>query len=105
MAAEWRTRVFVSQPLDDFVLDPGARIAFDLHANINGGYNEHQWMIDLPAGEYDIHFLYRVDRDTEWHDFLAKRSRFAALTPIWHGTVQSNTIQFTVIDAQTENAK
>ena len=95
-AAEWRTRVIGSEPLDDFVLNPGARIAFDLHASINGGCNDHRWMIDLPAGTFDVHFMYRVDRDTEWYDFLAKRSRFAALTPIWRGEVQSNTIQFTV---------
>jgi len=104
-AAEWRTRVFISEPLDDFVLNPGARIAFDLYANINGGCNEHRWMIDLPAGKYDVHFVYCVDRDTEWYDFLAKRSRFAALTPIWRGSIQSNTIPFTVIAAAREDAK
>lgn len=62
-------------------------------------------MIDLPTGKYNVHFVYRVDRDAEWYDFLAKRSRFAALIPIWRGEVQSNTIRFAVMDAETENAK
>ncbi|MBW3599316.1 MAG: hypothetical protein KY475_18865, partial [Planctomycetes bacterium] len=79
-AAEWRTRVFVSQPLDDFVLNPGDRISFDLHANINADSQGNRWFIDLPAGTYDVHFAYRVERDTDWYDFLAKRSRFASLT-------------------------
>jgi hypothetical protein len=104
-SAEWRTRILVSEPLDDFVLDPGARIAFDLYAKINVDSKEHRWVIDLPAGTYYVHFVYNVDRDTDWYDFLAKRSRFAALTPIWRGSVQSNTISFTVADPQTKNSK
>ncbi|TWU43625.1 hypothetical protein Poly51_62800 [Rubripirellula tenax] len=103
--AAWRTRVFAAEPLDDFVLNPGARIAFDLYANVNGRCDEHRWMIDLPAGTYNVHFAYSVDRDTEWYDFLAKRSRFAALTPIWRGSIESNTIPFTVTAAVREDAK
>ncbi|PQO40345.1 hypothetical protein C5Y96_01890 [Blastopirellula marina] len=104
IVAQWRTRFLITVPLDDFVLDPDARIAFDLYANINGSYDQARWMIDLPTGTYNVHFAYRVDRDTKWYDFLAKRSRFAALTPIWRGEVQSNTIPFTVSADHTKNA-
>ncbi|XZE44078.1 hypothetical protein SH467x_003665 [Pirellulaceae bacterium SH467] len=104
-AEEWRTRYRASQPLDDFVMNPGARIAFDLYANINTDSAEHRWVIDLPTGEYSVYYSYRVEQDTEWYDFLAKRSRFAALTPIWRGVIQSNTIRFGVTDAKTENTK
>jgi hypothetical protein len=54
---------------------------------------------------YDVHFGYRVDRETDWYDLLAKRSRFASLTPIWRGSVESNTIRFIVTDDSRENAK
>jgi hypothetical protein len=87
----------VSGPLDDFVLNPNARIAFDLVANINETNPTQRWSIELPQGTYHVHYAYHVDRDTEWYDFLAKRSRFTAITPIWRGTVRSNTIRF---DAQ-----
>jgi hypothetical protein len=96
---QWLTRVFVSGPLDDFVLNPGDRISFDLHAGINADSQDHRWFIHLPAGTYDVHFVYHVDRDTDWYDFLKKRSRFASLTPVWRGSVESNTIRFTVTDA------
>ena len=102
---QWLTRVLVSEPLDDFVLNPRDRISFDLYANINADSQDHRWFIDLPAGMYDVHFVYRVDRETEWYDFLAKRSRFASLTPIWRGSVESNTIRFAVTDHRRENAK
>lgn len=97
--AEWKTRFIVSEPLDDFVLVPGARIAFDLHANINVEGTEYRWFIDIPAGTYAVHFVYQVDRQTDWYDFLAKRSRFAAMTAIWRGSVKSNAIPFSVLPA------
>ena len=100
---QWRTRFLASEPLDDFVLNPGARIAFDLYANINAGTDCHRWGIDLPTGEYDVHYSYHIDRDAEWYDYLAKRSRFTAMTPIWRGSVQSNTIPFRI--TQTRDAK
>jgi hypothetical protein len=102
---EWGTRLLVSEPMDDFVLNPRDRISFDLDAGINADDRSHRWVIDLPVGTYDVRFVYRVDRESDWYDFLAKRSRFAALTPIWRGSVQSNTIRFTVIDAEREDAK
>lgn len=104
-SGEWGTRYLGSEPLDDFVLNPHDRISFDLYANINANRQDHRWVIDLPAGTYDVHFAYCVDRETDWHDFLGKRSRFAALTPIWRGSVRSNSIRFAVIDAQRQDAK
>ena len=97
--AEWKTGCLVSEPLDDFVLNPGARIAFDLYANINPDADDHRWGINLPVGKYNVHYSYCVERDTDWYDFLARRSRFAALTPIWRGSVQSDTIPFSVMQA------
>lgn len=93
---QWRARFLATEPLDDFVLQPGARIAFDLYACINTDTKQHRWVIDLPKGEYTVQYSYRVDRDTEWYDFLSKRSRFAAMTQIWRGSIQSNAIPFRV---------
>ena len=95
--AEWQTRFLISKPVDDFVLNPGDRISFNLHAHINADSQEHHWVIDLPAGEYVVHFHYHIDRETDWYDVLQKRSRFVDMTPIWRGSVQSNTIPLTVI--------
>lgn len=96
-APEWVTRELRTEPLDDFVLTPGARIAFDLHANINGIRRVDRWSIELMSGEYLVHFGYRVDRDTEWYDYLAKRSRFAAMTRVWRGEVRSNVVRYAVV--------
>ncbi len=61
------TRVLISTPLDDFVLTPKSRIAFDLLANINPVPTaESLWNIILPNGEYSVKYLYHVDRDTDW---------------------------------------
>lgn len=93
--AEWGARTLMTKPLDDFVLTPRARIAFDLYANINNsGSDIERWNIELQPGRYQVHYLYKVSRDTEWYDFLQKRSRFVEITPIWQGTVRSNTIEF-----------
>lgn len=106
LVAEWGKRVLMSTPLDDFVLAPYARIAFDLYADINcnttkGGF----WSISVPNGEYAVRYVYHVDRDTDWYDFLAKRSRFAGMTPIWRGTQESNAVRLTVSDAESDIAK
>ena len=91
--ARFGTQIMGSFPIDDFVLNRYQRIMFDLNVNVDGTYGEAGvWRIDLPAGRYRLTFVYHIDRDTEWFDFLAKRSRFAAITPIWRGTVRSNTI-------------
>jgi hypothetical protein len=100
IVAEWETQTLGSTPLDDFVLNPGARIAFDLYANINVKISELEWTINLPAGQFDVQFVYKVDRNTDWYDYLAKRSRFAAVTPVWRGVVTSNRIPFTVVDRE-----
>lgn len=97
-AANWVTSILTIEPLDDFVLNPGTRIAFDLIAGINAAREKHRWRIDLASGTYDVHFTYEVDRDRDWYDFLAKRSRFAAITPIWRGSIRSNAIPFRVAE-------
>jgi hypothetical protein len=106
LAAEWGTRFLVSAPLDDFVLAPKSRIAFDLYASINPEPSaEALWNILLPNGDYSVKFEYHVDRDTDWYDFLAKRSRFAGITPIWRGTQISNSVSITITDGNSVAAK
>ena len=94
--AELCSRFHVSEPFDDFVLAPGARIAFDLRGFVNCDSDyERQWTINMPVGTCRARFRYRVDDKCEWYDFLAKRSRFAAITPPWNGTIESEAIEFT----------
>ncbi|PQO40930.1 hypothetical protein [Blastopirellula marina] len=94
----WLTSILAIAPLDDFVLRPYDRISFDLPSNINVAPETSLWWIELPPGEYDVHFLYHVERDTNWYDFLRKRSRFADVTPIWRGRLQSNVVRYVVGD-------
>lgn len=94
----WLTRILAIIPLDDFVLRPFDRISFDLSSSINVAPETSLWWIELPPGEYDVCFLYHVDRDTKWYDFLRKRSRFADVTPIWRGRMQSNVVRYVVHD-------
>jgi len=92
---EWRTRVIGSVPVDDFVLAPKARIAFDLMAFVNCEPTPvRRWSIELPIGKHFAKFVYQISRECDWYDYLAKRSRFAHMTPPWNGTVESNTIEF-----------
>jgi hypothetical protein len=93
--AEWCTSRLEQKPLDDFVLNPRARIAFDLYANINHCDGESsKWFIELPRGRYLVRYVYHVEKDADWYDFLQKRSRFVDMTPIWKGAVRSNSIDF-----------
>lgn len=104
--AEWKTRTTASTPLDDFVLNPDARIAFDLKAHINIEPDlKNRWAIQLPAGPINAHFVFNVDADIERYDFLAKRSRLAAITKPWGGSVRSNLVQFTVTVAGSSPQK
>lgn len=90
-------RILGSFPIDDFVLNPNQRITFDVDINVNGIRDgESVWRVDLEPGNYCLTFVYEMAEETEWYDFLAKRSRFAALTPIWRGTVRSNKIELVV---------
>ncbi|TWT81671.1 hypothetical protein CA13_31240 [Planctomycetes bacterium CA13] len=92
---EWRSRYLVSEPLDDFVLSPGARIAFDLRGYVNGASDtDRRWTINMPVGDCRARFHYYVDDKRDWYDFLAKRSRFAAMTSPWNGTIESDAIEF-----------
>ena len=105
-AAEWGTSVLLSVPLDDFVITPNSRIAFDLLATINPqSTTESLWNIFLPNGEYSVKYEHHVDRDTDWYDFLAKRSRFAGKTPIWRGTRESNAVTFTISQGTVNTSK
>ena len=95
--AEWQTRLLVTKPLDDFVLAPQARIAFDLRGYVNcepAPDPDRLWVIALPVGACRARFRFHVSDKRDWYDFLAKRSRFAAITPPWNGTVESNTVEF-----------
>jgi len=102
--AEWTTYSLVSSPLDEFVLTQGARIAFDLKAHINIKPDldlECRWAIQLPLGPTNAQYVFDVDPDIERYDFLKKRSRFAAITKPWGGSLKSNVVQFTVAVAET----
>lgn len=106
IAAEWRTSVLISASLDDFVLAPNSRIAFDLRANINPeSTTEGPWSILLPDGDYLVKYVYHVDRDTDWYDSLGKRSRLAGITPIWRGTQESNAVNITIANGRVDTAK
>ena len=90
----WRTGRLVSEPLDDFVLTPNARISFDLIAYVNAPPDINpRWKATLPLGKLIAQYKYHVDDERGWYDFLAKRSRFAAITPPWNGTAKSNRIE------------
>lgn len=104
---EWGTQIMGSCPLDDFVLTPSSRIAFDVKAHINqepGADSNPRWAIQLPVGTLNAQFVYTVNPDLERLDFLAKRSRFAAMTKPWGGSVKSNVVQFTVTEPSGEQA-
>jgi hypothetical protein len=95
--AEWTTRRLVSEPQDEFVLRPSDRIAFDLQAVINiAATAEVRWAIHLPPGEYDVQYSYWVRPDLERYDYLAKGSRFAAMTKPWGGEAVSNIVHVVV---------
>lgn len=99
--AEWKTRSLATTPLDEFVLNPGDRISFDLKAwtNIEPDH-ERRWTIQLPAGQLAAQYHFHVEPDIERYDYLARRSRFAAITKPWGGSLESNAVQFIV--PQTE---
>lgn len=91
---EWKTSMLISAPLDDFVLQPELRIAFDLQVLVEqDGMSQYSWSIQLPAGQLRARYRYHVDDQRDWYDFLAKRSRFASVTKPWNGTIESNTIE------------
>jgi len=92
--------MLISSPLDDFVLNPDGRIAFDLSARINvepESNLKRRWSIQLPVGEaLHVCYIFEVAPDRDWYDFLAKRSRFVAITKQWRGMVQSSTVPLTI---------
>lgn len=93
--AEWRTAYLSITPLDEFVLRPGDRIAFDLETPDKlPPAREHDWTIQLPPGRMSVRYVYEVEADKKRYDFLAKGSRFAAITKFWGGRVESPMIEF-----------
>ena len=93
--AEWGSRYISIRPLDEFVLRPRDRIAFDLEVlDYLPSDREHDWTIQLPPGRVNVQYVYEVDADKKRYDFLAKRSRFAAITKFWGGRVESPMIGF-----------
>lgn len=72
------TPFFGQFPQDDFVLSPSQQIMFDLIPHVNPeSRHSIPWSIELESGAYLVHYEYHVDRETDWYDFLAKRSRFS----------------------------
>jgi hypothetical protein len=95
--AEWKTQFLVSAPVDEFVLNRDSRIAFDLKAHINTDSDEkHRWTARIGSGEINAHYMFEVQPDIKRYDFLAKGSRFAAITKPWSGSLKSNAVQFSI---------
>ncbi len=90
---EWTTRYLVTEPRDEFVLNPDDRIAFDLLARVNASAENNRWTIRLPPAEYEVRYVFKVDSGAARYDYLGKGSRFADLTPPWVGAVESNAVR------------
>jgi hypothetical protein len=91
--AEWTTRYLVTEPRDEFVLNPDDRIAFDLLACVNASAENNRWTIRLSPAEYEVRYVFEVDPGEARYDYLGKGSRFADLTPPWVGAVESNPVR------------
>jgi hypothetical protein len=95
--AEWMTRFLVSgEPLDEFVLRPNLRIAFDLKADINiESDSERRWTVALPKGRICAQYLLDAKPDMERWELRVKGSRVPATAKPWCGLVKSNVVEFT----------
>ncbi|QDV18198.1 hypothetical protein Pan153_28550 [Gimesia panareensis] len=92
---QWRAGYLVIAPGDEFVLRERDRIAFDLTVPLDSQPTSEQiWTLKLPPGRLRVRYVYEVNADKERYDFLAKRSRFAAITKFWGGRVESPSIDF-----------
>ncbi len=92
---QWRAGYLVIAPGDEFVLREGDRIAFDLTVPLDSQPTSEQiWSLKLPSGRLKVRYVYEVNADKERYDFLAKRSRFAAITQFWGGRVESTVVDF-----------
>ncbi|MBI3408230.1 MAG: hypothetical protein HY040_07725 [Planctomycetes bacterium] len=98
-APEWTTRYLVTEPQDEFVLNPDDRIAFDLVARVNASIEIYRWTLQLAPAEYDVRYIYEVDSGKARYDYLGKGSRFADLTPPLVGTVESNAVRVSLAAA------
>ena len=92
-APEWTARYLVTEPRDEFVLNPDDRIAFDLLACVNASAESSRWTIRLPRAEYEVRYVFEVDPGAARYDYLGKGSRFADMTPPWVGAAESNTVR------------
>jgi hypothetical protein len=90
---EWTIRYLVTEPRDEFVLNPDDRIAFDLLAWINAFDENDRWTIRLPPAEYEVYYVFEVTPGGARYDYLGKGSRFADMTPPWVGAVESNAVK------------
>jgi hypothetical protein len=95
--AEWRTRLLVSgEPLDEFVLRPDSRIAFDLKAGINiEPDTERRWTVTLPPGRISAQYLLDAKPGMERWEQRVRGSRMAASAKPWRGMLRSNVVEFT----------
>ncbi len=94
---EWSTRYLVTEPRDEFVLNPDDRIAFDLKVHTGVEPNQVQrWAIRLSPDEYDVSHVYSVEPNDQRSDYLGKGSRFADITPPWIGAVSSSVLHMVV---------
>lgn len=93
---EWQAQNLIMAPRDEFVLNPGDCIAFDLVVKVSASSEESRWTIQLSPGEYDVRYIFAVAPDEARYDYLGKGSRFADMTPPWVGRVESNTVRVRV---------
>ncbi|MEQ9070441.1 MAG: hypothetical protein RLO18_27150, partial [Gimesia chilikensis] len=94
-AGQWGSRNLTIEPLDEFVLRPGDRIAFDLTVPFDGQpKSERKWVLSLASGCFHVRYVYEVEADRRRYDFLAKQSRFAGITQFWGGRVESTVVNF-----------
>jgi hypothetical protein len=103
-APEWMTRYLITEPQDEFVLNPADRIAFDLLVRANSSTEHALWTIHLSPAEYAVRYICSVDPGSARYDYLGRGSRFADLTPPWSGVVESNEVRVQVLP-RTESAK
>lgn len=93
--AEWKAHFLSIRPLDEFVLRPSDRIAFDLEVLDNlPPDREHDFTIQLPPGRMSVRYVFGVKANPRRDDSLAKRSRLASLRKIWSGRLESPLVEF-----------
>lgn len=97
---EWLTGYLLAGALrNEFMLIPDSRISFDFEAVINRESSpENWWGIELPPGDYGVHFEYELATWQQRYDHIGKGSRQADATHPWTGCISSNKVQMQVLD-------